>query len=76
MENSPLICSEKQLIVCVRIGQMCNQRPSNIHVGNFDKIVSNINSKMLTILAKGLILVTGLGPGRASVDGYITVLII
>ena len=31
---------------------------------------------MLTILAKGLILVTGLGPGPASVDGYITVLII
>ena len=29
---------------------------------------------MLIILAKELILVTGLGPGRASVDGYIAVL--
>ena len=38
------------------------------------KIVSNINSKTLTILEKRLILVTGLGPGRASTNGYITVL--
>ena len=33
-----------------------------------------INSRTLTILAKRLILVNGLGPGRASADGYIAVL--
>ena len=38
------------------------------------KIFSNINSKTLTILTKKLILVTGLGPGHVSADGYITVL--
>ena len=38
------------------------------------KIVSNINSKRLTIIPKGLILVTVLGPGRASVDEYVTIL--
>ena len=43
-------------------------------VGNLTKIVSNINSKALAILAERSIIVTGLGPGRASVGGYITVL--
>ena len=35
------------------------------------KIVSNINLKTLTILAKRLILVAWLGPGCAFTDGYI-----
>ena len=38
------------------------------------KIVSNVNLKALTILTKRLILDVWLGPGRASVDGYITAL--
>ena len=38
------------------------------------KIVSKVNLKMSTILAKRLILDTWPGPGRASADGYITVL--
>ena len=38
------------------------------------KIVSNIDSKTLNVLVKMLILVTGLGPGGTSTDGYITVL--
>ena len=38
------------------------------------KTVSNINLKTLTILAKRLILVTWLGPGNDSADGYNTVL--
>ena len=38
------------------------------------KIGSNINSKTLTILAKSLILVTGLRTGHASTVGYISVL--
>ena len=37
------------------------------------KIVSDVTLKTLTILAKRLILDAWLGPGRASVDGYITV---
>ena len=37
-------------------------------------VVININFKTLTILAKRLILVAWLGPGRTSADGYITVL--
>ena len=38
------------------------------------KIVSKIDLKTLTIIAKRLILVTGMGPRGASTDGYITVL--
>ena len=38
------------------------------------KIVSNVNLKTLTILAKRFILDAWLGPGCASVDWYITVL--
>ena len=38
------------------------------------KIVNNINLKMLTILAKRLILITWLGLGRIYADRYITVL--
>ena len=41
--------------------------------GTLDKN-SNIDLKKLTILAKVLILVAWLDPGRASADGYITVL--
>ena len=37
------------------------------------KIVNNTSLKMLTILAKRLISVPWLGPGRVSADGYITV---
>ena len=38
------------------------------------KIVSNVNLKMSTILAKRLILNAWLSPGCASADWYITVL--
>ena len=38
------------------------------------KIVSNINLKTITILAKELILVALLGPGCVSADRYITCL--
>ena len=38
------------------------------------KIVSNINLKTLTILAKRLILLDLLGPERVSAEGYITLL--
>ena len=37
------------------------------------KIVNNTSLKMLTSLAKRLISVSWLGPGRVSADGYITV---
>ena len=40
----------------------------------YTKIVSNISLKILTILAKRLILVAWLDPGHVSADGYITVL--
>ena len=61
------------LIACVRIGQRCNQSPSNTHDGTFDKN-SKVNWKTVTILAKRLILVAWMGPGLASKDEYITVL--
>ena len=38
------------------------------------KIISNVNLKTLTILAKRLILDALLGPGRASADCYIIAL--
>ena len=38
------------------------------------KIVSKVNLKTLTILAKRLNLDAWLGPGRAPADGYMTVL--
>ena len=34
------------------------------------KVFCNVNLKTLTILAKTLILVARLGPGRVSADGY------
>ena len=53
-----------QLIACVKTDPRCDQSSSNIHGCTF----SNINLKTLTILAKRLILVARLGPGRVYAD--------
>ena len=66
----------KYLINCIfKTDQRCNQSSSNIHDGIFDKkTVSNINLNSLTILARKLISDAWLGPGRISLDWYITFL--
>ena len=38
------------------------------------KLVSNVNLRILTILAKRLILIALMGPGLASAGGHLTVL--
>ena len=38
------------------------------------KLVSNVNLRILTILAKRLILIAWMGPGLASAGGHLTVL--
>ena len=64
----------KQLIACVRTGQRGDQSYSNIHDRFLAKIVSNVNLKTSTILAKRLILNAWLSPECAPADRYITVL--
>ena len=47
------MASKLQLISCVRLGQLCNQRSSSINDGVFDKS-SNVNLKASTTLVNRL----------------------